>query len=101
MSLASVTGVFAGATVSSGALTLPSGSVVSFTPSSTTSPGGYEMVFGLLESLHRAIGTNYDTVSSSVTGRLTDATTLRRTYSFNVDLDFNSAAIESLNVKPE
>jgi hypothetical protein len=99
MSLASITGVFPGATVSSGALTIPSGDVISFIPSSATNPGGSEMVFGLLETMQRAVGSTYTYVKSTVNSTTVDATTLRRTYTFTVDLDLNETGLENLNVK--
>ena len=99
MSLASVTGVFPNATVSSGDLTIPSGDVVSFIPSSATNPGGAEMVFGLLETMQRAVGSSYTYVKSSVNSTTVDASTLRRTYTFTVDLDLTENGLENLNVK--
>lgn len=99
MSLASITGVVPGATVSSGALTFPSGSIVSFIPSSTTNPGGAEMVFGLLETMQRTVGSTYTYVKSSVGSTTVDATTLRRTYTFTVDLNLDQTGMENLNVK--
>ena len=99
MSLASITGVFPGATVSSGNLTIPSGGLVSFIPSSATTPGGAEMVFGLLETMQRAVGSSYTYVKSSAATTTVDAATLRRTYTFTVDLDLDQTGLENLDVK--
>ena len=99
MSLASVTGVFAGATVSSGELTIPSGSIVSFVPSSATNPGGAELVFGLVETMYQNVGASNTYVKVSVNTTSVDATTLRRTYTFIVDLNLDDTGLENLNVK--
>lgn len=101
MSLASVASLFAGATVSGGNVTLPSGTIVSFVPTSLTDPGGYELVFGLCESLHQKVGTNYDNMNSFVQSQLiNNGTTLRRSYTFNIDLLLGSNDVASLNVRP-
>jgi hypothetical protein len=101
MSLASVTGVFPGASVASGvSITIPQSGIVSYNPNSTTDPGGYELVFGLLESMHQKVGTNYDNMRSSVVNRLTDSgQTIERTYSFSVDLLFGGADVANLDVR--
>ena len=103
MSLASVTGVFPNATVVAGDLTIPSGDIVSYTPSSTTNPGGAEMVFGLLETMNQKVSAaGLTNVTASKTSRLTNnGTVLRIEYAFAVNLDFNTAVIEDLSVKPE
>lgn len=100
MSLASVTGIFPGATVSSGALTIPSGTVVSYDPTSTTNPGGYELVYGLLETMHSKVGSNYSNMESSVSTSTVGTGILRRRYTFSVDLSFGSPVLEVLNVAP-
>lgn len=102
MSLASVTGVFPSATVSSGvSITIPQASIVSFNPNSATDPGGYELIFGLLESMHQKVGTNYDNLNSTVSSRLVDSgQTIRRTYTFDVDLLFADNDVANLNVRP-
>jgi hypothetical protein len=99
MSLASITGVFDGATVSSGALTIPSGSIVSFIPSSATVPGGAELVFGLVETMYQSVGSANTYVKASVNTTSVDANTLRRTYTFTVDLNLDDTGLENLNVK--
>ena len=99
MSLASITGVFPGATVSGGELTIPSGSIVSFIPSSTTVPGGAELVFGLVETMYQNVGTSNTYVKASVNTTSIDATTLRRTYTFTVDLNLDDTGLENLDVK--
>jgi hypothetical protein len=98
--LTSVTGVFPGASVSDGDLTLPSGSVVSFTPVSATDPGGSEMVFGLCETMYQKVSVSSNPfVKAQVNTVSIDASTLRRTYTFSVDLDLSQTGLENLNVK--
>ena len=102
MSIASITGVFAGATVSSGAVTIPSGSIVSFIPSSTTSPGGKEMVFGICETMYRAVtGAGLDRVTASVVSVVPENGILRREYTFVVNLDLTQTGLEYMNVADE
>lgn len=103
MSLANVSGVFTGATVSSGNLIVPSGSVVSWVPTSETVPGGFELVYGLLETLNQKVGTSYSNMSSSVTTNVIGTpgsanSKIRRKYSFTVDLDSSGAILDTLNV---
>lgn len=103
MSLANVTGVFPGASVSGGDLTIPSGTVVSWTPTSTTVPGGYELVYGLLETLNQKVGTEYNNMSSSVATTVIGTpgsanSKIRRKYSFTIDLDASSPILTALNV---
>lgn len=100
MSLASVTGIFPGATVLGGDLTIPSGTITSFDPVSTTNPGGYELVYGLLETMHSKVGDNYSNMSSSVSTSTVGGNLLRRRYTFSVDLDFTDSVLDSLNVTP-
>lgn len=106
MSLANVTGVFPGATVDNGDLTIPAGSITSWTPTSLTDPGGYELVYGLLETLNSKVGSNFTNMSSTVTSQVVGTagaanSKLRRRYTFTVDLDFSSSILSSLNVLPE
>lgn len=95
-----VADVFTGATVSAGDLTLPSGSITSFIPTSAASPGASEMVFGLCETMHTAVtGAALTNVTSSATSSLSGGT-LTKIYTFTVKLDFNEANnIGNLNVK--
>lgn len=105
MSLANISGVFPGSTVNNGDLTIPSGSIVSWVPSSATVPGGYELVYGLLETLNQKVGTSYSNMSSSVAITVTGSpgspnSKIRRRYTFNVDLDSSNAILDALNVVP-
>ncbi len=106
MAFASVTGVIAGASVSNGILSLPSGSITSFIPITATNPGGVEMVYGLLETLYVAVegevavsGTTR--LGASANSRLMGDDTLRKTYTFTVDLDIAAGLWNTLNVKAE
>lgn len=101
MPILSVTEMFPkGATISSFDLTIPSGSLYSCSLPSSGNPN--EVVFGLIETLHRAVASGLPTyISTTSATSLLDASTLRKTYSFTVDLSFsNSSVIESLDVKP-
>jgi hypothetical protein len=102
MPINSVTEMFTnGATISSFSLTIPSGSLVSCPLPSSGNPN--EVAFGLLETVHRAVASGLPAnITTSASTTLINSTTLRRAYTFNVDLSFNnSAIIESLDVKPE
>lgn len=100
MALDSVVDIFAGATVDNGDLTIPAGSITSWTPSSLTSPGGYELVYSLLETLNAKVGGSYTNLSSSATSTIV-GTKLRRRYTFTVDLDLSNTIVSDLNVVPE
>lgn len=101
MAIPHITGVFNGATISSFDLTIPSGSLFSCPLPSSGNPN--EIIFGILENLHRAVASGDPTyISSSASSTLIDLSTYRRTYSFTVDLSFdNTTIIELLDVKPE
>jgi hypothetical protein len=101
MAIPHITGVFSGASISSFALTIPSGSLVSCPLPATGTPT--EVIFGLLETMHQAIADGDPTyISSSAVSSLVDSTTYRRVYSFTVDLAFdNTTILELLNVKAE
>lgn len=103
MSLANVTGIFPGATVSGGDLTIPSGSIVSYVPVSTSNPSGAELVYGLLETMAQAVaGANYTNVDVATTSTLTTGgTILRKVYTYTVNLDFDNTLLDQLDVKPE
>lgn len=103
MSLANITGIFPNATVSNGDLTIPSGDIVSYIPVSTSNPSGAEMVYGLLQTMSEAVSTaNYDNVTVTTTGSLiSGGTVLRRTYTFTLNLDFDSNIYSGLDVKAE
>lgn len=100
--LSSITDVFGGATVSGGALTIPSGSIVSYVPASTTSPSGAEGVFGILETLSRAVvgATGINSVSVVTNASVVDqGATLRKTFSFTCQLALTSGIYEELDLK--
>lgn len=100
--LSSIADVFSGATVTNGQLTIPSGSIVSYVPSSVSSPSGAEGVFGLLETLSRAVvgATGIDNLSVSSSANVIDSgTTLRKTFTFTCQLALTSGIYESLNLK--
>ena len=102
MSIANITGIFAGATVSSGVLTIPSGSIVSYVPVSTTNPHGKELVFGLCESVYRAVtGAGLDRVFATAQSSIPDTNILRRVYTFTVELDLSTTSIDEMNVADE
>jgi hypothetical protein len=102
MAVTFITDIFAGATVSSGNLTLPSGSIVSYIPVTTGNPDGRELVFGLCENMYRAVsGTALDRISTSVTSSVPDTDILRRTYTFTVELGMTNNGLDQLNVAPE
>jgi hypothetical protein len=101
-SIANITGIFPGATVSSGDLTLPSGSIVSYIPSSTSSPAGKELVFGLCESLYRAVtGAGLNRVTVNAVSSIPETDVLRRTYTFTVELGLTDVALEDMDVAAE
>lgn len=100
--LSSIADVFSGATVSGGDLTIPSGSIVSYVPSSTTSPSGAEGVFGILETLSRAVvgATGISNVTVSSTASVIDqGNTLRKSFTFTCQLALTSGIYESLDLK--
>lgn len=100
--LSSIADVFSGATVSSGALTIPSGSIVSYVPASTTSPSGAEGVFGILETLSRAVvgATGIDNVTVTTSASVLDqGNTLRKVFNFTCQLALTSGIYESLDLK--
>jgi hypothetical protein len=99
MSVTTVTDIFAGATVSAGDLTIPSGSIVSYIPVSTSSPNGRELVFGLCETVYRAVtGAGLSRVTTNVVSSIPETNVLRRTYTFTVELGLTGAALEDMDV---
>jgi hypothetical protein len=100
MPINSISDVFPGASVSSFAITIPSGALVSCRNPEANDPN--EIMFGLLETMHRAVVSGVPNhVRTSATSNLVGNTFLRG-YSFDVDLDFSGAAIlEDLDVRPE
>lgn len=100
----SIADIFPGATVVSGDVKIPSGTVTSFVPSSVTDPGASEFVFGMLETMHHAVSgaqlTNL--TSTSTTSLVDDGTVLLKNYTYSVRLDFGvNTLIDNLNVKDE
>lgn len=88
-----------GATISSFNLTIPSGSLYSCPLPSSGNPN--EVVFGLIETLHRAVASGLPTyITTTSSTLLASSNTLRKVYTFNIDLEFNdNSVIESLDVK--
>ena len=96
----SLVDLFAGASVSTGNVTIPSGTITSFTPASLTSPGPAEFVFGMCETLHHKVsGAALTNCTSTVATSLTGGDTLKKTYTFVVNLDFATSNLANLNVK--
>jgi hypothetical protein len=102
-STSGITEIFPNATVSAGSLTIPSGNITSYIPVSSTNPGVYEMVYGLLETMSTAVATgNATNLTVEKTQALTNnGTVLQKTYSFVVRLDFNESIYDDLNILPE
>jgi len=80
-------------------LTIPSGSLVSNPMPTSGNPK--EVIFGLVETIHRAIVSGDPTfITSTAQTNLVNSNTLRRTYEFSIDLDFNNTTLlELLDVK--
>lgn len=95
-STSGITEVFPGATVSGGDLTLVSGSINSFTPSSATEPGVYEMCFGLLDTMAEAVATGSLQNITVATNQSLIGTTLTKNYNFTVKLAFDGDSITPL-----
>jgi hypothetical protein len=100
MPINSISDVFPGATISSFAITIPSGALVSCRHPVSSDPN--EIMFGILETMHRAVASGVpDNVRTFASANLVGSTFLRG-YGFDVDLNFSGAAVlEDLNVKPE
>lgn len=101
MAIDKISDVFTGATISSFNLTIPSGSLVSCPLPASGDPN--EIIFGLLENVHRAVASGAPTyITTSASSALVSSTTYRRSYTFNVDLEFDgSTLLETLDVKDE
>lgn len=98
----SVAEIFTGATVSAGALTLASGSINSYVPSSVTSPTVYEMVYGLIDTMADAVATGNLTNVTVTQSQTLTGTTLSKRYNFVVNLDMSGNTVDAiLNVKSE
>lgn len=94
--------VFVNATVSNGDLTIPSGSINSYAPSSATSPKVSEMVYGLLDTMASAVATGNMTNLTVSQSQSLSGDTLTKRYNFTVNLAFDSDTVDSiLDVKAE
>jgi len=110
MALTALSGIFTGlsdaqagggTTSSAGDLVIPSGKIVSFVPEDKESSAS-EFVFGMCETMHTAVKDGGLTnCTTSVVTSLTGGTTLKKVYTFTVNLDFSDANLENLNVKAE
>lgn len=101
MAFSNINDVFSGATIESGDVVIPSGSLISCESPAANNPN--EIIFGILETMHDAVSAEGQTyVRSAATSNLINSSTYRRTYTFTLDLDFNNSTILNLlNVKPE
>ena len=97
--------LFTGATISNGAVTIPSGTITSYIPTNldvAVDPdgGASEFVFGMCETLNTKVAAaSLNDVTASSTSTLAGST-LTKTYTFTVKLNFNeSANIGNLNVQ--
>lgn len=102
MALTALSGIFGGQepTISNGAITIPSGTIVSYIPIGQTDPSAAEFVFGMCETMHQAVvDGGLTNCTSSVGTQLVGSTTLKKTYTFVVNLDFASANLDDLDVK--
>ena len=87
-------------TISNGDITIPSGTIVSYVPTSNTDPAAAEFVFGMCETMNRAVSTgNLTNCTSSVSTSLISGNTLRKSYTFTVNLNFDSTSVDNLDVK--
>ena len=96
----SLTQIFPGLTVLNGDITIPSGTIRSFVPNSNTT-GVYDFIFGMIDTLASSVSSGNATNITVVEGStLPNVTTLRKTYNFAVNLNFDANAVEQiLNVK--
>lgn len=96
----SLTQIFPGLTVSNGNVTIPSGTINSFIPSSAQS-GVQDFIWGLIDTLSTAVSSGLPTNITVTEGSsLPNAATLRKTYNFVVNLDYDAASVEEvLDVK--
>lgn len=92
----SLTQIFPGATVVNGDLTIPSGTIRSFIPTNANT-GVYDFIFGLIDTLASAVSSGSLTNITVAEGStLPNLTTLRKTYNFAVNLNFDSNAVEQI-----
>ena len=104
--LTSLSGIFTGITnsnVSNGAITIPSGTITSYVPTSVTAPSPAEFVFGMCESMNAAVSIAGQTNCTSTASQSLNAAgdTLTKVYTFTVNLDFTGNQVANLNVKAE
>ena len=97
--LSSVADIFAGASVTSGILSIPSGTMISYNPSTITSPAGYEAAFGLVETIHRALVNFTGTQIESTSTQSISGSTLKKTYTIVCNLNAPSGIVDALDVK--
>jgi hypothetical protein len=93
----SLTQIFPGLSVSSsGTLTIPSGAIRSFIPTAANT-GVYDFIFGMIDTLAAAVNSGLPTnITVSEGSSLPSTTTLRKTYNFAVNLNFDSNAVEQI-----
>ena len=98
----SIVEIFPLASVSNGDLTIPSGSINSYTPASETSPTVYEMVYGLLDTIAASVATGNLTNVTVAQSQSLSGDTLTKRYNFVVNLAFDSDTVDAiLDVKAE
>lgn len=110
MALTALSGIFngmsdaqagGGTTSSAGDLVIPSGKIVSFVPADKESSAS-EFVFGMCETMHTAVKDGGLTnCTTAVATSLSGGNTLKKVYTFTINLDFTDANLENLNVKAE
>ena len=96
--LSSVADIFAGASVTSGILSIPSGTMVSYNPASVSSPAGYEAAFGLVETIHRALVNFTGTQIESSATQSISGTQLRKTFTIVCNLNAGSGIVDALDI---
>ena len=105
MALTALSGIFnniVAGDISNGDLTIPSGDIVSFVPDNHDTDGAAEFVFGMCETMNAAVKNGGLTnCTTSVSTSLTAGNTLKKVYTFTVNLDFSDANLENLDVKAE
>ena len=90
-STSGITEIFPTSTVVDGDLVINNGDITSYIPVSSTDPGVYEMVYGILETMSAAVATgNATNLTATRSQTLTNnGTVLQKTYNFVVRLDFD------------
>ena len=102
-STSGITEVFPTSTVVDGDLVINNGDITSYIPVSSTDPGVYEMVYGLLETMSAAVATGNATNLTVSRGQslTNNGAVLQKTYNFVVRLNFDPAIYDDLNVLAE